>query len=575
MTEIENIIASEEYKTIEKDVEAFVKEKLNGYLPENRGKKTIHDPVWGSVDYSGWEMQLIDSPLFQRLRDINQVGLAVLTYPAARHSRFEHSLGVASAAKMMCDKIDKNSKDYTIPDAFRNRIVLAALLHDIGHCFYSHLSETIYGDLKEFAELRKVFNSFLELKPKPHEILSFVIINTESFKVFFEDYVKYPEDSIKTNKLMQEIGCMIIGQNIEDGKNIYSFMTSVINGPFDADKLDYIRRDSLTAGLALQYDIERLFTKIQIHSIPCSDKIEYKLVINFNGITAIEELTFCKIMLFSYIYYHQKVLVSETMIKDYAYGLYELGIINTFADFLRYTDSDVLKLSVKQKEQQPFPVYGDINLQRLADNIKNRKLPRRCFEVSQNSVIPLMRDEGDEEDKELNYATSIIKKIQSLGDGYDALILRDDMREFSTSVLRKKESVLDGLIIDYRDLTYTEMLDKRKEFYIELVKKYKEEKKKIDFTLFDIYIVFPKLVNYGSNTDAVVLGKDQQELMSIDDFVKLDDWAGSFNSNKWRGYIFVSDRIDIGIAFRVAEKLVLKGKARLRNPRAYLKGLEN
>ena len=220
MTEIENIIASEEYKTIEKDVEAFVKEKLNGYLPENRGEKTIHDPVWGSVDYSGWEMQLIDSPLFQRLRDINQVGLAVLTYPAARHSRFEHSLGVASAAKMMCDKIDKNSKDYTIPDAFRNRIVLAALLHDIGHCFYSHLSETIYGDLKEFAELRKVFNSFLELKPKPHEILSFVIINTESFKEFFEEYVKYPEDSIKTNKLMQDIGCMIIGQNIEDGKNI-------------------------------------------------------------------------------------------------------------------------------------------------------------------------------------------------------------------------------------------------------------------------------------------------------------------------------------------------------------------
>ena len=60
-------------------------------------------------------MQVIDSPLFQRLRDISQVGLAMLTYPAARHSRFEHSLGVASAAKIMCDRINKNSDAFNIP----------------------------------------------------------------------------------------------------------------------------------------------------------------------------------------------------------------------------------------------------------------------------------------------------------------------------------------------------------------------------------------------------------------------------------------------------------------------------
>jgi len=117
-------------------------------------------------------------------------------------------------------------------------------------------------------------------------------------------------------------------------------------------KLDYIRRDSLTAGLALQYDIERLFTKIQVHAIPSPtnpQKIEDRLVINFNGVTAIEELTFCKIMLFSYIYYHQKVLITETLIKDYAYGLYELDIIKSYSDFLRYSDSQILTLADKQK----------------------------------------------------------------------------------------------------------------------------------------------------------------------------------------------------------------------------------
>lgn len=86
--------------------------------------------------------------------------------------------------------------------------------------------------------------------------------------------------------------------------------------------------------------------------------------------------------------------------------------------------------------------------------------------------------------------------------------------------------------------------------------------------------MFPKLVNYGAANEEVVLGKDHHKLMSINDFVKLDHWAGSFNSNKWRGYIFVSDKIDRSIAFEVSEKLVLKGQAKLRNPMAYLKGIE-
>lgn len=63
--------------------------------------------------------------------------------------------------------------------------------------------------------------------------------------------------------------------------------------------------------------------------------------------------------------------------------------------------------------------------------------------------------------------------------------------------------------------------------------------------------------------------------MTIDEFVKLDHWAGSFNSNKWRGYVFVTDKIDRNIAFEVSQKLILKGEAKIRNPEAYLKGIDN
>lgn len=571
---IKDIIDSAEYRTIEKDVEEFVKQKLVNYVPADTGKKTIHDPVWGSIDYCEWEMQIIDSPIFQRLRDINQVGLAMLTYPAARHSRFEHSLGVASAAKMMCDKIDKNSGNFKIPSKARDCIILAALLHDVGHCFYSHLSESIYGELEDFTKLRKIFYDKLELKPKPHEILSFVIINTRTFKEFFFRYVNYPEKGLVNKTLFPDIGCMIIGRNVENGSRISSYLTSIINGPFDADKLDYIKRDSLTAGLTLQYDMERLFTKIQVFSVPSSDTvIEDRLVINFNGITAIEELTFCKIMLFSYIYYHQKVLISEMMIKDYIYGLCELNIIESFADFLRYSDSDILDLGKNQNGESPFPEYGQLNLEELAANIHNRKLPKRCFEVSQGSILP--KEVANDDNKIMEYCREILRKCREQDDQeYTVESLKDDMLKFSSLIIRSNEVMLDNLVIDLKDLTYTEMLNKRKEFYEEFVKEYKKHGKNINFSMFDIYIVFPKLVNYGSTKDAVVLGKDHQRLMTINDFVKLDDWAGSFNSNKWRGYVFVSDKIDRSIAFDVSERLVLKGKAKLRNPMAYLKGID-
>ena len=102
------------YQEISKDINNFVKNKLENYSTNGIEAKTIHDPIWGSTDYSEWEMQLIDSPLIQRLRNISQVGLAVLTYPAARHSRFEHTLGVAAATKRLVDRINVNCDNFNI-----------------------------------------------------------------------------------------------------------------------------------------------------------------------------------------------------------------------------------------------------------------------------------------------------------------------------------------------------------------------------------------------------------------------------------------------------------------------------
>ncbi len=521
------ILKLKTFQDLCKDVNKFVESKLSGYTPPITGGKVIHDPVWGSVEYATWEMQIIDTPLFQRLRDICQVGLAMLTYPSARHSRFEHSLGVASAAKLMCEKIDRNTQEFRLEEETRNTIILAALLHDIGHCFYSHLSESIYGSFEFLDGLRRDITKILLLKPKPHEILSFVVVNTPAFKKFFKDYISFPQKEILGDGLFLDIGCMIIGANIKKGQKIHSYQTSIINGPFDADKLDYIKRDSVTAGLALQYDMERLFTKLRVFHEVVNGEIECKLVIDLNGVTAIEELTFCKIMLFSYIYYHHKVLVSEALVRDYVFGLCELGLLNNCSDFLKYTDSDILSLAESAKGYKPFPDYGDLDLIELAANIKNRRLPKRCFEISQNNI-----DINENCDKTMDYFVKPFLKA-----------------------------------------SFTDLLDIRRNFYEQLVKKYKEKGRKVNFSMFDIYIIFPDTAYYGTGDDKVVLGRDQKHLITINQFIKLDPWAEAFKSNKWRGYIFVSEKIDNQIAYEVSCEFVFKGEAKLSNPSLYIKGI--
>lgn len=81
MGKIKNVMLSPEYKQIEEDVESFVEDRLKNYIPADTGKKTIHDPVWGSIDYSEWEMQLIDSPFISKIKRYKSSGVGYAHLP--------------------------------------------------------------------------------------------------------------------------------------------------------------------------------------------------------------------------------------------------------------------------------------------------------------------------------------------------------------------------------------------------------------------------------------------------------------------------------------------------------------
>ena len=120
-------------------------------------KKIIRDLTHGYVRLTKFELEIIDKAPFQRLKDIRQLTCQQV-YPAARHTRFEHSLGVMELTRRAIDSLNENgfltngrkysTNDPPISDFIRFNVTLAALLHDVGHCPFSHLGETQFEDRK-------------------------------------------------------------------------------------------------------------------------------------------------------------------------------------------------------------------------------------------------------------------------------------------------------------------------------------------------------------------------------------------------------------------------------------------
>jgi uncharacterized protein len=173
----------------------------------------------------------MDLPIFQRLRKIHQTALSHLVYPTATHNRFQHSLGVLIIADQYSNVLGTR-----YPEEFDKNTVkelrLAALLHDIGHCPFSHPSDDILTNLEDMkAELKDP--QFSKIGNKPHEILSYLFLTSKTFKQFFNDLMEiHGQDMEITN-----IAKLIIGESANPD---CVYKSDIINGAFDADKLDYI-----------------------------------------------------------------------------------------------------------------------------------------------------------------------------------------------------------------------------------------------------------------------------------------------------------------------------------------------
>ena len=182
----------------------------------------IRDPIHNFIALSEEDVKIVNSPLFQRLRGIRQLAMANLVYPGALHTRFDHSLGVFHVAGLMAEQLEIAAED-------KKLVQFAALLHDLGHGPFSHVSEKsldIFADRSSLPAAQK--------KEKIHELITANLIHQDKDleRILGKDRVG------KIVKLLS------------DGWDGEPILRSIVSGPLDADKVDYLLRDTYFCGVA-------------------------------------------------------------------------------------------------------------------------------------------------------------------------------------------------------------------------------------------------------------------------------------------------------------------------------------
>lgn len=296
---------------LEERVDRFVQWSFRDYRPvKPRGPKVINDSLLGNQYFSRHEVAVIDSPILQRLKRIKQTGLVYQVYPSATHSRFEHSLGTATIAERCLFAIQERAfVEWGKPIANFDRtkgdlahLRMAAMLHDVGHGLCSHASEQIYellSDLREFKQDERY------AKNAPGEILSHLIITSATFRSWFEEYVKRDCQADLDLKL---IGELVLGRHPDKGRY---FLAQIVSSPYDADKLDYIARDSYYCGLALTVDLARFYSMIST-----AEQNGHRVLV-LRSYVPLEQILFSKMTLFGSVYHHQKAKCLDNMLASH------------------------------------------------------------------------------------------------------------------------------------------------------------------------------------------------------------------------------------------------------------------
>lgn len=314
-------------------------------LPElrslERGGDAFRIPDEQNIPVTNRVRRLVDTSAFRRLSRISQLGLVSLVYPGATHTRFEHSLGVYRNALLFVRQLagEPRFEDSVDPNK-ATALLAAALVHDIGHWPFCHPIEDIC--LPGIPEHEELAENFLR--------------DEEVANCLADDWNLDPA----------AVSELLHGKPKDNGTKL---LQSILSGPIDIDKLDYLFRDSLHAGVPYgkHFDRARLIASL------CVNEEGDGLAISLKGKTAAELMVFARYVMFSEVYWHHAVRSATAMLQRSFYRLRD-----------RFQDETVFRQDEPTFRETLFRTSRQTTVQALVDGIfgERRHLYKRLAEYS-------------------------------------------------------------------------------------------------------------------------------------------------------------------------------------------------
>lgn len=303
----------------------FIKRKRI-YTP---GGKFFRDAVHGDIFIEEKFVKIIDCPEFQRLRRIKQLSVANMVYPGAEHTRFAHSIGTFHLMSLLIEHFSKQFEEMNIQinQNEKDIALTAALLHDIGHGPFSHAYEDIHPNKDR--NIKHVDWSIRIINESPR-------LNSTLKEIFDAEFPNKVANLIKDQrKAKQEV------PSVKDSFDLFYVLSRLVSSQIDADRMDYLVRDSISSGLKLgNIDISRVINSMRVTIV--NDKFDICIPDKF--LTDVEQYLLGRYQMHKEVYFHSFKIEMEQIIKNIFKRVHELvsnNKINLHDELINRVFSDV------------------------------------------------------------------------------------------------------------------------------------------------------------------------------------------------------------------------------------------
>jgi HD superfamily phosphohydrolase len=298
----------------------------------------IRDPIHGTIHLSPKEILLVDHPAYQRLRAIKQLGLADFAFPGATHTRYAHGLGTMHIGSKMFESIARHF-DLSAPDRRRlgQTLRLASLFHDLGHAPLSHTTEGFMPPVGEL-ELGEWLDGPPDRRASHEDFTLKLLTDSDLTRVFeraFADEDVTPVD----------VACLIAGRRPKSlpedrfrigGRDWSPLLEQCVSSELDADRMDYLLRDSYYAGVPYgRYDHEWLLENL----VPVERHDTLFLGLEARASFGFEDFLLSRYHMFMSVYFHHVPIGYEAMLRRfYSDAEGELVVPSNAEDYLFFDD---------------------------------------------------------------------------------------------------------------------------------------------------------------------------------------------------------------------------------------------